>query len=157
MLLLNHTFLQLDEFEEYLKLIGRKNNLMADKPAAKVSDLINRVEVAIEKDYANFLQSEEREKEDIVLQWGRIKKEASNSISLIPDASTENGNLTQKKVQNLLNIITDFEKKIKKELYGNIDRVYSQKELEEMASKYRDFPKEILEDRSSDKYSERYL
>ncbi|HEY8781981.1 MAG TPA: hypothetical protein VIM16_10225 [Mucilaginibacter sp.] len=157
MLLLNHTFLQLDEFEKYLKLIARKDNPMADKPAAKVSDLINRVEIAIEKDYANFLQSEEREKEDIVLQWERIKKEASNIISSIPDASTENGNLTKKKVQNLLNIITDFEKKIKNELYGNIDRVYSQKELEEMASKYRDFPKEILEDRSSDKYSERYL
>jgi|GEM_PF-5500406 len=157
MLLFNHTSLPLDEFEKELRLIEHPGNPLEKKAATTASDLIDRIKIAIKKDYDLFLTSDDRGKEDIVIQWERIKKEASAILSPDADTCIENDNLTESKIKNLLNIITKFEKKVKNELYGNTVRVYSQKELEEMASKYIDFPKEILENMSSDKYSERYL
>ncbi len=73
-----------------------------------------------------------------------------------PAIGSENSSM-QGKIHGLLNSIVDFEQKLRNEFYTNADRVYSQKELENIASKYIGFPDSILENISSDKYAKRYL
>jgi len=150
MLSVSHTSSLLSEFEKELKVVERQNNLLEEK-ASKLTDTIKK---AIKNDYDLFLKSDDRGKEDIIIQWERIKKEISDMILPSRPTDAENGNFLPRKIHGLLDVTIDFENKIKYELYGNAERVYSQKELEELAAKFSHLPKEILDDLASDKYSE---
>jgi len=149
----NHTSFQFDEFEKELRQIEHPINIVEEK----ASHLADTLKKAVKNDYNLFLKSDDRGKEDIIIQWERIKNEASKMILSKPFTGNENSNSTQGKIHNLFNAIVDFEQKLRNEFYTNPDRVYSQKELENMASKYSGFPDSILDDISSDKYAKRYL
>lgn len=106
--------------------------------------------------YKIFSKADARKREDIVLEIEKIKNglgeiRVEKQLLLAGDIYQ---NLNNKFVTEFSN----FEKKLKSELYGDLEkRYYSKEELESMAAKYNGFPKDILEYHSSDKYSEKYL
>jgi hypothetical protein len=135
---------------EFVSFFKNKKNIIA-----AYKNLVSFKKMS-RKYYKKFSQLDIREKEDIYLQIEKIKKG-------LGEITTEKPLLFAGQLCNNLNnkfIIefSNYEKKIKNELYGDLEnRSYTSEELEAMASKFKDFPKEILQDQSSDKYSKKYL
>lgn len=120
----------------------------------QLSGALRDVKNKIKADHKEFKKSDFRAKEDLLIKWEKlariIKTHSNNNLKstffLIRGIST--------KTEKIKCEINNFIELLKSELYPNTNNALSQDHLTNLAEKFKHLPQDVLEDLTSNEYTE---
>lgn len=118
------------------------------KQASKV------LRAGIKRDYNIFMQSEHREKEDMLIKWERLARTLKEHSTKMPPKSTFLSRGIVNKSVYIVETVNHFVDDLRNVLYPNADTPLSQEYLKELSEKFKHLPQDVLDDITSQEYSE---
>jgi hypothetical protein len=118
---------------------------------SSTSRLLRILNKSTKDDYKKFLESDERGKEDIIINWERTSRKLDRILLKVPQTELFWLKPSQKNIHIIESVIKTFTAKIHFEFYGDLNKPRSQEDLKKSASKFN-LSKDMLEDLISDKF-----
>lgn len=110
---------------------------------------LNLVGMQIKSDYHVFLKSDHHGKEDILIKWEKLGTVLNSHMTTRQDSSFLSIGMVRKTTK-IVGIVSDFIKKLETELYPASNQNYSQEYLKKLSKKFEHFPKDVMDDLTSE-------